>query len=401
MCARRAARQSTREYLFHGMDLRMSIPSWAEDVLLPAPTLNVLDLIKHPLPPTQITLDSSDPSFFSPTPPSITDARSARLLLSLPIPTPTSLCATQECVSNAENQGCQSFMLPGVGLRMPLWALDVWEALYTVDRSQKTWARAVKFLQVEGNHEMLSILRDIPWNDRLPPTMGSSPDTLESYCSTRWLSDIHMEQMGTLLQDRLFSKGLKTVSFLTIFDISTLIHTFRFAKESYHSSPSARHLRDLGEQLVSQRITSVVGYICVRWNGTEGSSLPSMQGDDLGNHWISLIADIEGRCIRVADSKGNGVPIDLRDVIIWWLQNHGISDIDHNEGIECTIQTDNFSCSILCHNALEHYFFPLETPLVPSEDAIVERMRILRRVVAYAKVAVSYNHRLTYGISSC
>lgn len=202
-----------------------------------------------------------------------------------------------------------------------------------------------------------------------------------------------MEQMGTLLQDRLL-KGLKRVSFLTMFDVNTLIYTFRFAKESYHTSTSTRHLRDLGAQLFSQKTTSVVAYICVTWSEKEGSSLPSMQEGDLGNHWISLVVDVEGCCIWVADSKESGLPDELQGAINWWLQMHDISNIDNSGKIKCTTQTDNFSCSILCHNALEHHFFPLETPLVPSEDVIMERMCILRRIVAYAKLIVSYSHRL-------
>lgn len=374
----------------------MGIPTWAEDVLLPFSTLSVIDLINHPLPPVenQIVLNPSDPSFFSSTPTAIEDARSARLLLSLPVPTQVSLEMAQGHVKNAEVEGKNSFLLPGVGLRMPFWALEVWEILHGVNRSQRKWKAAIKFLEGERNVDALSILHAIPWDTRLPPCMGSDVDLLTWYCSKQWLSDLHMEQMGTLLHHRLLSEGIKTVSALSVFDMSNLIRAHRYAKETYFTSQSTHHLRTLGDQLSTQVTTLVVAYVCVSLK-MGGSVLPSMSDDDIGNHWVSLIVDICGGCVWVGDSKGHPMPRELMTVLIWWLKNHGISEVIEEKMMECTIQADMFSCSVLCHNALEHHFFPSDIPLIRAEDALHERVHILGRIVSYLKSVVSTHNDLS------
>lgn len=374
----------------------MGIPTWATDLLLPVPTLNVVDLIKHPLPSmeNQLILNPYDPSFFSSIPTSIKDARSARLLLSLPVPTLASLKMTQDHVETAEIQGSTSFLLPEVGLRMPFWVLEIWEALYAVDRSRRNWVAAIKFLEGQPDMNVSSVLQAIPWDTRLPPYMGSEVDLLGWYCSTQWLSDMHMDQMGTLLRIRLVSEDVKTVSILSVFDVNNLIRAHRYTKETYLTSQSMHHLRDVGDRLSTQAITSVVAYVCVGLNEVGEYSLPSMCGDDTGNHWVSLVVDVCGGYIWVGDSKGHRAPEELVVVLVWWLKNHGISEAIDEIAMECTIQTDSFSCSVLCHNALEHHFFPSDVSLVQAKDALSERVHILSRIVIYLKSVVSsrYNH---------
>ncbi len=380
--------------------IRMGIPTWAEDVLLPASTLNVIDLIKFTLPPleNEISLNPTDPSFFSTIPTSIKDARSARILLLLPVPTLVSLKAAQDHVENAGIRGSVSFLLPGVGLRMPFWALDIWEGFHAVDRSQRRWMAAVTFLESLGQ-EKSGILQVIPWNVRLPLHMGSDVDLLGWYCSTQWLSDTHMDQMAILLEERLRSEGTTTVSTLAIFNVQLLIRTYRYAKDTYSTSTSLRRLRDLGNNLSGGKVMSVVTYVCVQVHsndlGAEESSLPSMHEDNTGNHWISVILDVseeENRCLWVGDSKAYGIPEELMEVFAWWLKHHNISEVLHERTMECTTQTDIFSCSVLCHNAIERHFFPSSVSLVPPEDALVERARILGRIVTYLKSVVSFNH---------
>lgn len=273
---------------------------------------------------------------------------------------------------------------------MPFWVLEVWEGLRIANRKQEQWATAVNFLKEQNCSEVINMLQTIPWNAHLPPGMGSDIDLLGWYCLTRWLSDAHMDQMGTLLEDRLHSEGRKTVSILPVFFINKLIRTFCFAKETYPTSQSARHLRDLGDQLSTQKITSVTTYVCVSLLNRAGESLlPSMYENDIGNHWISVIIDITESCIWVGDSKGCDVPVELMEVLVWWLGSHSVSKVFEKKPMECTIQADAFSCSVLCHNALEHHLFPLDVVLVPAEDALSERTRILHRIITYVKSVVS------------
>lgn len=277
---------------------------------------------------------------------------------------------------------------------MPFWTLEFWEALYTIDRNQKIWVAAVKFLETQQiDKSGLSILQMIPWDTHLPSFMGSEVSLLGWYCSTRWLSDIHMEQMGTLLHTRLLSEGTEAVSILSVFDINSLIQGYRYVKETYVTSSSMHHLRDIGNRISTGVTTSVVAYICVTLDEKGEYSLPSMCGDDTGNHWISAVIDLDGKCIQVGDSRGRGyhVPEELVAAIVWWLKNHGISNSEaiNKMALECSIQTDSFSCSVLCHNAVEHHFFPSDIPLVQARDALVERIYVLSRIVTYLKSVVS------------
>lgn len=277
---------------------------------------------------------------------------------------------------------------------MPFWVLDFWKALHTIDRSRKSWIAAIKFLEAQPDVGGLSILQAIPWDTRLPSYMGSDISLLGWYCSTRWLSDLHMEQMGTLLRTRLLSKDMKTILILSVFDINNLIRVHRYTKDTYLTSQSTHHLRNVGHQLFTQATTSAVAYICVSLDKVGEYSLPSMCGDDTGNHWISVIVDIGGGCFRVGDSKGRRMPAELVAVLVWWLGNHGISEVFEETALKCTIQTDSFSCSVLCHNALEHHFFPADISLVQAGDALPERVRILGRIATHLKSVVSFLLRL-------
>ncbi len=379
----------------------MDIPTYAKEALFPPDTLSILDLLRRPRHSAKNPLKPVDPEFFSHTPSEIDDAESALSLLSIPLPTPESLEETTDLAPDAIESGKVSFLVDG--RPMPFWLLRVWEILHSIEKRRQSWLGALKFLK-ENKIENDEILGNIPWNKRLPSTANHEDvDLLRVYFTDDWLSDLHMELMGRMLEEHVRVSTNENISLLSPLDVQLLIREYRHGEDKYSTSSSLKHIREYGEELSKGTTKSMFTYVCVTCTSTTNSShkLPSMNDGDTGNHWISLIfgfSENEG-FIRFGDSMASrSVPYELKRVFKWWL-GHYKTDVKLIENqIECTIQKDDHSCSVLCHNAIEHHFFPLTIPLVQPRKAFAlsERVGILGRVLTFlnSKVSISFVNQI-------
>ncbi|KAF8590217.1 hypothetical protein K439DRAFT_1308943, partial [Ramaria rubella] len=82
------------------------------------------------------------------------------------------------------------------------------------------------------------------------------------------------------------------------------------------------------------------------------------------NHWVSITVDYIEWHILYGDPLQKSCPGWLQEALLWWLGKHTKVAVSFEVSkLKSTKQMDGFSCSILMINALNHHFFPKETPL--------------------------------------
>jgi hypothetical protein len=114
--------------------------------ILPSPNLSVLDIVQSDLPKinhssTTYILDT----FFSPQPPSITDADAVRILWQYPLPHTHDVWKLPDVAREAWMNGKQSVLLPhipGDTNRYPLFTITLWEWIVTHTQQERMpWRR--------------------------------------------------------------------------------------------------------------------------------------------------------------------------------------------------------------------------------------------------------------------
>ena len=68
----------------------------------------------------------------------------------------------------------------------------------------------------------------------------------------------------------------------------------------------------------------------------------------------------------------------------WWLSHHRAETFQWAD-LPTSLQSDNFSCSILSANGMAHALLPTVFPLIPEESCISARIDMLILIVNYLK----------------
>jgi hypothetical protein len=152
---------------------------------------------------------------------------------------------------------------------------------------------------------------------------------------------------------------------------------------SYLEEPSASHIRKLGEALANGTYTKIAMSVSVRIEAGQ-TNLPT--NSEPGNHWVTVILDVEMLSILYGDSCRLPPPNELHDMLQWWSSHHRAGTFQWAD-LPSSLQSDNFSCAILSANSMAHAFLPPVFPLIREENSgcISARIDMLILIVNYLK----------------
>jgi hypothetical protein len=182
-----------------------NIPEYAKTIL-PPDNLNILEIVSFATPP--ITNPPNlllNEDLFSKKPSVIQDATTARVLLSLCIPSTKDLQELKIRAYEAKRNGFISFFYPVRSmstLQLPLWVLDFWQAAHRVINSKSVWNSAIQWIRSKGEFRALTLFEQLPWSGTLV-VQHTTIEDLAPLCSEKWLSSKHIDLFGTVLNDEL------------------------------------------------------------------------------------------------------------------------------------------------------------------------------------------------------
>jgi len=179
-----------------------------------------------------------------------------------------------------------------------------------------------------------------------------------------------MDLFWTVLNDELQLAGIISASVIPTNILEKLFRLYHYSQKSYPAEKSVAHIKKLGEALTNGTYKQVAMNVSVRIE-EGGSILPT---DMLpGNHWVTLILDIERTSLLYADSCQLPLPGELQDVLLWWLPHHR-EEIFQWDNLPCSSQTNCFSCPIFSANAIAHALLSTSFPLIPKNGSITARI---------------------------
>jgi hypothetical protein len=355
----------------------LEIPSAAQKILFPNPSLSILQFLQFPLPIISApSTEHAAASFFDNEAPTTYDIS---LISKIPTPHPTVVTELARVCKAAITSGSSSVSCPHAALaptnRLPLWILTYWTEVISLRAARAPWVRAEESLQKRNRgwkksksliDEAYLALSTLPWSGNIQGFSNEEPiSTLARYATHEWLTDVHENQMLDLLR-RDLALDL-TGGMIEIANLAFMVFIERGykARESgeYAESNYFAHARGLGEALSCG----------VR------KSVKLMK--NLGNtHWVALDLDFKDSCILYGDSFGEEPPKDLMSAVKWWTHHH--TGRHFSEGkLTITGQRDSFSCGLLAHNALAHSADPEKYPLIDAAAVDDARLKVLLAVI--------------------
>ena len=190
-----------------------------------------------------------------------------------------------------------------------------------------------------------------------------------------------MDLFGQVLQDQMNSAGINSALILETTTFDKLLTIYRYDAMSYLEVQSASHIQKLGEALANATYTKTAMSVSVRIEEGQ-TALPT--ASEPGNHWVTVILDVETSSILYGDSYRLPPPTELCDMLLWWLSHHQ-AETFHWADLPITSQSNNFSCPILSANSMAHALLPPVFPLIPEENCISARIDMLILIVNYLK----------------
>ena len=381
--------------LWQGIHFRLlsmaGIPTAISNILLPSPRLSIIDFIQFLTPPKNLSRQlSTTPTLFSEAPSAISNERNAVALQRLPRPSSDDIIECRKKLLEAGTKHkCQSIDYPiseKTTLKIPIWALDYWEAMERICDEKELWLAVEKNLKKEGSHNILDLLSTVPWGYSLPRSLGFHVIELAKFCTDDWLGAVQMDQMVFVMNNQLQSKDQMILDWPHTF---LMVRTYRFAHDTYFDTmlakPTILHRNGAKIEGENPTYTKIGIYFCVNCGG----DLPAP--DTMGDHWVGVVIDIVEKKILYIDPMKHPPPNELIFVLQWWLGQHVSGNfVVDAETLECSRQNDTFSCGIWTLNAIGHHLCPNEFQLIRnSQDAIKERRTQIIQVVNLMRTKVS------------
>ena len=364
-----------------------NIPEYVKGNILPADTLNILEISSFVTPP----ITSNPPQLllteelFSKTSSVVENAVSARILLCLQVPKKEDIDGLRIKAGDAKRNGYVSFIYPVSAvakLLLPFWVLDFWEAAQEVVAAKTLWITAVQWIQSKGEVRALKYLEQLPWKDTAElQKKDLSVKDLAPLCSEKWLTSGHMDLFRQVLQDQLHSAGINSALILKTTTFDKILSLYRHDAMTYFEEQSASYIRRLGEDLANGTYTKIAASVSVRMEEGQ-TALPPRTTGELGNHWVTVILDVETSSILYGDSFRLPPPTELHDMLLWWLSHHRAETFQWVD-LPITLQSDGFSCPILSANSMAHAFLPPLFPLIPEGNCIQARIDMLILIIKY------------------
>jgi hypothetical protein len=135
---------------------------------------------------------------------------------------------------------------------------------------------------------------------------------------------------------------------------------------TYFEERSTSHIQKLGEALANGTYAKITMSVSVRIEAGQ-TALPT--NSEPGNHWVTVILNVETLAILYGDSYRLPPPTELHDMLRWWLSHHRAETFQWAD-LPTSLQSDNFPCSILSVNGMAHALLPTVFPLIPEESCI-------------------------------
>ena len=267
-------------------------------------------------------------------------------------------------------------------LQLPFWVLKFWEATHKDESAKSLWKTAVQWIWSKGEVQALKYLEQLPWKDtvELQRKIYLVKD-LAPLCSEKWLTSGHMDLFGHVLQDQLHSAGINSAFILKTTTLEKLLTIYRYDAMTYLEEWSASHIQKLGEALANGTYTKIAMSVVI-WISEGQTVLPTNL--EPGNHWVTVILDVETLSITYGDSYRLPPPTELHDMLHWWSSHHCVETFQWAD-LPIPLQSDNFSCPILSANSMAHALLPLVFPLIPEGSYISACIDILILIVNYLK----------------
>ncbi|KAF8220941.1 hypothetical protein L208DRAFT_1330919, partial [Tricholoma matsutake] len=126
-----------------------------------------------------------------------------------------------------------------------------------------------------------------------------SVEDLAPLCSEKWLASRHMDLFGKVLQDQLHSENVGSTFIIKMTTLNKLLTLYRYEPMSYPEQWSASHIQKLGEALINRTYTKIAMSVSIQVEAGK-TALPT--DSEPGNHWVTVILDVEMPSILYRDS---------------------------------------------------------------------------------------------------
>lgn len=231
------------------------------------------------------------------------------------------------------------------GHYLPIDVVDAWITLHHVFCIQDQWKKSVGWLkkyQLKSkplHSKLIGLLRNTRWSDSIHGfrTIDSPLTTITTYLSNDWLDDQHMVQFAELCKTHIPVERTATSRIVGPY--------FAFYLSNFHKVPDQNFLEEIGSDLASGFLQHIVGMAHVN-----------------GNHWIAFVIDSSTSSIHIGDPLARSQEAFV-DVASAWVKHH-MGTIYEIRKLNCTTQTDHFSCGIIVMNAIDHFLDPSSCPLL-------------------------------------
>ena len=340
--------------------------------ILPNDSLDLLEITSFITPP----ITSNPPhlllteELFSKKSGMVKNAVSACVLLCLQVPKKEDTNELKIRVEEAKRNGYASFIYPmsaGATLQLPFWVLEFRDGAREVVSEKALWRTVVQWICSKGEVRALKYLEQLPWKDTVELWRRHySVKDLAPLCSEKWPTSQHVDLFGQVLQDQLHSAGINSAFILKTTFLDKLLTTYRYDAMTYLEEWSTSHIQKLGEALVNVTYAKIAMSVSVRIKAGR-TALPT--NSEPGNHWVTVILNVETLSILYGDSYRLPPPTELHDMLQWWLSHHRAETFQWAD-LPTSLQSDNFSCSILSVNGMAHVLLPTVFPLIPEESCI-------------------------------
>ncbi|KAF8999047.1 hypothetical protein BDZ89DRAFT_969594 [Hymenopellis radicata] len=207
------------------------------------------------------------------------------------------------------------------------------------------------------------LLQTLPWRSLLPKSMNSLPcPNIYSYASHRWLSDEHISQMTVLLNADVKKYTTGCEALLPYFFRSMRLDMLECkTKEDYFAVRGG--LQTYGKKLAAGELTRI-----------------SFNVNKTGNHWTTVLINCQSRMIGYGDAYHLGPPAEMVQIVEKWLSYH-VDEAYSWEDLPCITQSDSFSCGIWAVRIAGTQFCPSIYPVLSSDQADQERVRVLNVIL--------------------
>jgi hypothetical protein len=369
----------TQTFLHPALD----IPAAAQAKLLPCLALSVCELLKFPFSIVSRTTNTHPKSaYFSGNAPTHLDASTIQ---KIPMPCAETVGELGRGCSTSEFLGAKSLLcahIPSAEYYLPLWVITFWtEVIELRTKWLEPWVHAEDALrrrktvwrrQTDPNvthtlvGEVMDVLSILPWSGDVRGFDNAEPVYhLATYATREWFSCVHQNQMLDILRrdlmlDPQYSKiRIENLSFTAVLKTA---HKTRNSGE-YGNSRHFAWIHDQGKALA-----------------TGLYNLLGLEANVRGDHWVSMVLDFRNAEILYGDSFAMPPEAELVAAVDWWTHYHTGQRFTH-QTLPISRQIDRFSCGLLAHNALTHYFLPSLHPLIETANADNERLKVFLEVV--------------------